>query len=91
MRKSVYWVLGDTRNRSAKYNGMIVGCYSTEEEAIRDAELKFGVDNYRVFLLSTIDKREARSRIQRQIFDETNSIDEAFKRFTYKKRQQEVY
>lgn len=91
MRKSVYWVLGDTRNRSANVNGVIVGFYLTEEEAHRDAELKFGIDNYRIFFLSTIDRREARRRIQRQIFDETNSIDEAFKKFTYKERQQEVY
>jgi hypothetical protein len=88
---TVYWVLGDTRRFSTKVQGAIMGYYQSEEEATRDAELKFGIENFKVYPLTTINRAEAGRRIRKFILDETNSIDQAFKRFSHQERNQEAY
>jgi hypothetical protein len=90
VERTYYWVLGDTRKFSTKVQGAIMGYYLSEEEATRDAELKFGLDNFRVFPLTTINRPEAARRIRKIILDETNSIDQAFKRFSHQERNMEV-
>lgn len=85
--KIVYWIMGYTVNKNSKSDSVIVGWYPTEDSAVEYSIEKFGTDNYRIFPLHTIDRTRACKMIRKIIFDETNSIDEAFRRFRHDKRR----
>ena len=78
-KRLYYWIVGESEESGKR---MIYGYRNTESEAkqvanrIRNAVCK-------VVPLDTKDDKEASRRIRAMVLDETQSIDESFKRFKH--------
>lgn len=82
-RDLVYWVLGEKNGKR-----LIMGYYTSETEAENDGQRKFG-EGYQVYPMHTIDRAEASRIIRKKVLDETNDIEDAFKKFGHKEKYQE--
>lgn len=78
-RRLYYWIVGES---DATGRRMIYGYRNTESEAKQIANrIRNAV--CRVIPLETRDDKEASRQIRAMVLDETQSIDEAFKRFRH--------
>jgi len=82
-RDMVYWVFGEKKGKR-----LIMGYYQSQTEAEEDGFRKFQ-DNYTVYPMHTIDRAEASRIIRKKVLDETNDIEDAFKKFSHPEKYQE--
>jgi len=73
-----WWVYGWHKNRR-----IILGPYSSEEEAYEDGYAKISSD-VKAVPLRTRDEQKASREIRARVLDETRDIDETFRRFRHK-------